>query len=126
MGITEKIEAVEFGERAEGIVANEYIKRGYAILARRWKMGKTEIDLIAQKEDEIIMIEVKARTTDYFDPNEAVTPDKRRRMIRAADTYIKSMKGDYSYRFDIAALVQTPEGIKMEILEDAFTSADLF
>ena len=126
MGITEKIEAVEFGERAEGIVANEYIKRGYAILARRWKMGKTEIDLIAQKEDEIIMIEVKARTTDYFDPNEAVTPDKRRRMIRAADTYIKSMKGDYSYRFDIAALAQTPEGIKMEILEDAFTSADLF
>lgn len=123
----DKFEALSFGKIAEEAVAHEYIKTGYVILEQNWRLGKTEIDLIAQKEDQIIFIEVKARTGENSDPVEAVTRDKRKRMIRAADAYLKTLTGDYSYRLDIASVIMHLDGqMTLDILEDAFLSADLF
>lgn len=89
-------------------------------------MGKTEIDLIAQKNDVIVIIEVKARASDNDEAVDAMTRDKRKRMVRAADSFIKNLKGDYEYRFDVAACSGDKNNFKMEILEDAFLAADLF
>lgn len=122
----DKFKALSFGKTAEETVAHVYIKSGYVILERNWKLGKTEIDLIAQKEDQIFFIEVKARTGEDSDPVEAVTKDKRKRMIRAADAFLKTLPGDCSYRLDIASVVNNDEKFTVDILEDAFVSADLF
>ena len=121
-----KKEANDFGAIAEEKAAQEYMRRGYTVLARRWRMGKTEIDLIVQNEDTVVIVEVKARKTTEEDALESVTPDKRRRMVRAADSYIRSLKGEFTYRFDIVACHGSVNDIQMTIYEDAFTAAELF
>ena len=121
----ERRKAVKFGENSEQLVSEEYMRRGYTILERRWRMGKTEIDLIARKDDVVVIIEVKARKDDEEGALEAVSNDKRRRMIRAADSYLKKLTGDVNYRFDIVALTGTEEKFKIEIVEDAFLATDI-
>lgn len=121
-----KKEAEIFGKISEELASQEYTKRGYAILERRWRLGKTEIDLIAQKEDIIVIVEVKARSGEDEDALSAVTADKRRRMIRAADSFLKGLKGDYSYRFDIVTVTGSIEAHEIEIFEDAFMATDIF
>lgn len=121
-----KSQSYLFGEFAEELVSQEYLKKGYTILERRFRMGKTEIDLIAQKEDLIVIIEVKARSGNDEDAISTVTKDKRKRMVRAADSFIKNLKGQYEYRFDIATLTGTQENNVIDIFEDAFLATDIF
>lgn len=123
----EKIQkAHEFGQFAEKIVADYYIKRGYVILERNWRLGKTEIDIIAQTNNIVVLIEVKARSGRHQNPIEAVTHDKKRRMTKAADVYIRGLKGEFDYRFDFASVTGDIENYSMEILEDSFLAADFF
>lgn len=119
-------EAQELGDFAEEMAANEYIKKGYAILEKNWYLGKTEIDIIAQVDNIIVFIEVKARSGKNQSPFEAVTHDKKKRMTRAADNYIRRLKGDYEYRFDLVGFTGTKNKYELEILEDAFLAADFF
>lgn len=120
-----KIEAYEFGKYAEDMIAREYIRRGYVVRERNWKMGKTEIDIILQKDDVIVLVEVKARKSDQESAVSAVVRDKRKRMIKAADKYLQNCDGMLNYRFDIAACTGTRDDFHFEILEDAFVAADL-
>lgn len=121
-----KKESYEFGKFAEETAALNYISRGYTILERRWRMGKNEIDLIAQKDDEIIFIEVKARKDNEEEAVSAVNCDKRKRMIRSADAFISRQKGRMNYRFDIVTCIGTPKDYKLDFIENAFFATDLF
>lgn len=121
-----KKDAHEFGKFAEELTAQHYIKQGYTILERNWHLGKSEIDLVAQKGDMIVIIEVKARSGEDEEAISAITRDKRRRMIRAADNYLNRLKGEYIYRFDISTVTGDLQNYQLEIYEDAFLAADLF
>lgn len=67
-----------------------YLKaRGYEILEQNFTVRGGEIDIVAKKGDIISFVEVKARSArDFALPREAVGPQKRRRMILAANAYI--------------------------------------
>ena len=96
----------EWGER----VAREYLLRqGYAIGAENTRIGKAEIDFIAIKDDRIVFVEVKTRTTDFVDPSEAVDIAKMRRLARAADTYIRSMNILHEPQFDVITIIGNPD-----------------
>ena len=118
--------AYDLGLLAEDIISKEYIKKGYAILERNWRMGKTEIDIISQIGNIIVFTEVKARKGDYTEPLDSITLDKKKRMIRAADCYLRNLKGEYEYRFDFAAFTGDKSNYVTEILEDAFLAAEIF
>ena len=121
-----KEKAYNLGKFAEDIIAREYIGKGYTILERQWRLGKTEIDLIASKDDTLVIIEVKARNSNETEALSAVTNDKRKRMVRAADYYIRNLTGEYNYRFDIATFTGTEKDYKINIFEDAFLSTEIF
>ena len=122
-----KLAANQLGRLAEKMAAQEYIKQGFTVLERQWRMGKTEIDLIMQKDDLVVLAEVKARQTTEEDAMSAVTRDKRKRMVKAADLYLQRLPGNCSYRFDIVACSGKEEkDLRISIHEDAFLAADLF
>ena len=125
MASEKRIKARKFGEFAEEMAANEYISRGYTVRERKWRLGKTEIDLIAQKENVIVIIEVKSRGMGGREALMAVNYDKRRRMVRAADAYLHRCQGFFEYRFDIVACSGTEEDFNLEIFENAFLATDL-
>lgn len=114
--------ALDLGKFAEQKAWEYYVAHGYAIRERNWRHKKIEIDLVAQKDTTIVFIEVKARSGKDSDPVEAVNMDKMKRMTRGADFYLKTMDGDYEYRYDIFALTGNFLDYTYEVIEDAFLS----
>lgn len=75
------------------------------ILDRNWRSGRCEIDLVAREGDVVAFVEVKARRPGPEDPLEAVRPDQRRRILRAARAWIHAHPGVGSrFRFDVVAV----------------------
>lgn len=112
----------DFGKFAEEKAADYYIVNGYAIKERNWRLRRIEIDLIAQKDNVIVFVEVKARSGRDQNALEAVTLDKMKRMARGADIYLKSLTGDYEYRYDIFTLTGDFVNYQTAVYEDAFVS----
>ncbi|MDR0939393.1 MAG: YraN family protein [Mediterranea sp.] len=111
----------ELGKEGEDAAAAYLEKSGYLIRHRNWRHRYFELDIVATHGDELVVIEVKTRSsTDFGNPEEAVTPMKIRRTVRAADTYIKFFGIDMSVRFDIVTVVGTSAPFTIEHIPDAF------
>ncbi len=94
------------------------LSRGCTIVAHRFRVGHTEIDLIARQGDLVTFVEVKTRRGKAFgSPLEAVTGAKRRELVKAARVWVDRFgKPADIYRFDCIAIVDS----KLEHLADAF------
>ena len=94
------------------------LSRGWHIVAHRFRVGHTEIDLIVQQGSLVAFVEVKARRGDAFgSPFEAVTGAKRRELVKAARVWVDRYgRPSDVYRFDCIALTDG----KLEHLADAF------
>ena len=114
--------AKEWGRQAENIVCEYLISKGYTVRERNWrpKTSKSEIDLIAQKEDTLIFVEVKARSDRDVDPAEAMTTEKIKNVVRGANSYLLAQDREFFYRFDVAAVNGDIDDYTLEYLEDAF------
>lgn len=117
-----KLRDLAFGKFAEDKAAEFYISQGYAIRERNWRHHRIEIDIIAQTGNVIVFIEVKARSGRDMSAADAVTMDKMKSMARGADAYLKSLQGDFEYRYDIFALTGDFDDYSVEVFEDAFVS----
>lgn len=109
-----------WGHEAETLAAEFMLRNGYVIRERNWRMGSLEIDIIAEKDNTIIFVEVKARMPGGQDPISAVDRRKRQRIIRAADSYLRAMTRRYEYRFDIIAFTGTKESYDIAHYPDAY------
>ena len=77
------------GKRGEELAVHFLQNLGYVIIASNWQQHKFEIDIIAQDNNEIVFVEVKTRTSDFFgNPEEAVTLSKQKHLIEGADYYV--------------------------------------
>ena len=95
-----------FGSVGEYDVHDYLIGQGYTVRAMNYRRHTGEIDVIAEKDGVIAIIEVKRRTTNrYGTPAEAVTPAKRRRIIRTALLYLQENRLlDARVRFDVVEI----------------------
>lgn len=110
----------EWGQKAEDIAYEYFLKEGYIIKERNWRLGNSfEIDLILQCNHTLIFAEVKARQT-LEEALDAVDVKKRKKMIKAADVYLRYQKEEFEYRFDIITVIGTPEHYILEHYPDAF------
>jgi len=110
------------GQQGEDI-AVEYLKsKGYKIIERNWRCHHYEIDIIARnKENLLIIVEVKTRTTPIFgEPYEAVGKKKEQNLINAAEVYIYKNKLKTETRFDIISIVIIDGKYHIDHIKDAF------
>ena len=111
----------DFGIVGEDKAVNYLIREGYLILDRNWKSGHKELDIVAEKDETLVVVEVKTRKSNrYGNPEESVTPAKIRNTVLAADAYIRFNRIDLPVRFDIISVLSTGDVIKH--IEDAFRS----
>lgn len=108
------------GESGEARAAVWLKRRGWRIIARRWRCRAGEIDLIGVDEDVLVFVEVKTRSSALFGaPEEAVGARKRARMARAASFYLHTRgKSRERARFDVVAV----EGDSIRHIPDAFSA----
>ena len=112
---------MDLGEQGELLATAHLLAKGYAIRHRNWKMGKKEIDIVAENHEGVVFVEVKTRHTNaYGNPETAVTLTKQRNIIAAARAYINIYKLDCRTRFDIIAIVLEKGHAQIQHIEDAF------
>jgi putative endonuclease len=124
-GKTKKIkimaESHELGQKGEELAVEHLKKGGFKILFRNWKWGKNEIDIIAENTDYIIFAEVKTRTDDYqMHPVSAITKEKQRSIIFAADGYLQKFNINKESRFDVITIIKTDNSFEVDHIESAF------
>ncbi len=96
-------------------------KQHYEILHTNWRFGHYELDIVAKKDNELIIVEVKTRTSNEFGlPEDAVGKGKIRRIVAAADEYMQLNDIDIPVRFDIISICHSAKGHEIEHIEDAF------
>lgn len=111
----------DFGNQGEEIAANYLLKNGYSIHERNWRYRKAEVDIIAQKDDVLAVIEVKTRSSNYFgNPQDFVNKKKMQLLTEAIDEYVNKYQLDVEVRFDIIAILKNKNQFEIEHLEDAF------
>lgn len=116
----------DFGKEAEDFAVDYLTKNGYIILAKNYFFKKAEIDIIAQFETEIIIVEVKARTSTYIaDPATAVNAKKKKLLILAADDFIQKNNFICDVRFDILALLKIQQSWSVNHIKNAFNASEI-
>lgn len=110
----------ELGKWGEGVARDFLVSRGYSILATNHRVVGIEIDIIAQLGSSIAFVEVKTRKSPLSDPLEAITPQKKMRLARAADAFLRQAKVPWRPQFDIVAVVGSPHNFEVTHFPDAF------
>lgn len=111
----------ELGKIGEETAAFYLEEKGYAIRERNWRKGHLELDIVAQQDAELVFVEVKTRATaDFQEPQEAVDRKKIRRIVLAANAYIRQNDISLPIRFDIVTVVGDAGKFRIEHIEDAF------
>ena len=111
------------GGRAERSVARLMRRRGFTILARNFATNAGEIDLIAEKGELLVIMEVRYRRSDEWGAaKDTVTVDKQARIVRCAQGYLRrhpNLKGA-RVRFDVAGVSRKGLFLTCDWVENAF------
>ncbi len=110
----------DFGAKGENLALEFLIAKGYKILETNWHSGHSEIDIIAQNGPFLVIVEVKARGSDFVLPQEAVNKKKQRLLVKAAEDYVLSKNISLEVRFDIVTVVSYNGKFKIAHIENAF------
>ncbi len=111
----------ELGKLGEELSVAFLQKKGYKILETNWVFQKAEIDIIAQIENVLVIVEVKTRSSkDFGLPQDFVKPSKIQLLVKATNEYVISNDLDLEIRFDIIAISKNGKEFDIEHLENAF------
>ena len=107
----------QFGARGEDLASIWLQEHGYRVVARNWRCPRGELDIVCELGDDIVFVEVKSRRGTLLGaPEEAVTPGKQRRLIRAAQYFLLQRRQEQrSYRIDVIAVEVAPSGKLLNI-----------
>lgn len=112
-----------FGYSGEDLAVDYLRQHGYFVRDVNWRSGHKELDIVAEKEDCLVFVEVKTRrNASYGRAEDAVNQGKIRRIVLAADAYVKCHRLDLPVRYDIITVVGKGEDARIEHIEDAFRS----
>ncbi len=111
----------DLGKKGEELAIAFLKKKGYTIRDKNYRYLKAEVDVIAQKEDVLVAVEVKTRSSrDFGLPQDFVTQKKIKLLVLAIDHYVVSKDLDVNVRFDIIAIVHQNNKFEIEHIENAF------
>lgn len=107
----------ETGRAGEQLAASHFIKLGFEVVERNFRSRRAEIDLIVKRDNWLIFVEVKTRSSsDYGEPEAFVDRKQTRNIFDAAEDYIYSRNWLGHIRFDIISvkLGRPPEIVHFE------------
>jgi putative endonuclease len=112
----------KLGKLGESLAVEELERRGYAILARRYRTRVGEIDIVAEDGETLVFVEVKARaTTEFGSAVEAVTRRKQLKLIAMASDYLaRSEISSRPCRFDVVAIDRAESNPEITVYPHAF------
>ncbi|MBA5791963.1 YraN family protein [Flavobacterium sp. xlx-214] len=111
----------DIGKKGEELAKDFLVSKGYEIIAQNYRYKKAEIDLIALHNNQLIVVEVKTRTSTQVGlPYEFVNKAKIKLMVLAINQFCEEHNLDNEIRFDIISIVIEKNENKIEHIENAF------
>lgn len=111
----------DFGKEGEEMAVRHLLKNGYKICCRNYRYLKAEIDILAEKEGILAVVEVRSRSSDFIENiAETITPKKIKLLVLAADHYVTSQDLDIEIRFDVITILKNKYQFNLEHIEGAF------
>ncbi|MBC8109874.1 MAG: YraN family protein [Verrucomicrobia bacterium] len=105
------------GRIGEMLAVQWLLEKKYTILEKNYRFGKAEIDIIVEKDNVLVFVEVKWRSDATFgEPEIAVNARKKKLVRQAAENYIFAQDWQHDIRFDIIAITgkENPEIVHFE------------
>ena len=111
----------ELGKDGEDEAVRYLEAKGYRICHRNWRSGRKELDIVAEHQGELVVVEVRTRRNQtYGTPEESINEAKIRRIVSSADAYVRKFHIDLPVRFDILSLTGIAKPLKIEHIVNAF------
>lgn len=111
----------DLGKGGEEMAVNLLLAKGYNIRHRNWRCGHKELDIVAERGNLLVIVEVKTRkATTFGSPEEAITNGKIRRIVSSTDAYLRKYMIDKPVRFDLITIVMGDNEPQVNHIEDAF------
>jgi len=111
---------IKTGNKGEELAANFLEGKGYKIIIANYRYKHAEIDLIVKKENLLVFVEVKTRSSILFgEPEAFVTGKKAAKVMEGAEQFMIEHNWHGNIRFDIVS-VKTGRQEVIEHFEDAF------
>jgi putative endonuclease len=113
----------DLGAAGERVAERWLVERGWRVLARRFRSGHRDLDLVVERGGVVAFVEVKARRGHAFGhPVEAVHWRKQRELVRSAMVWASRFGGPgQTYRFDVVGVLIEGERARIRHVEDAFS-----
>ncbi|MBQ4615991.1 MAG: YraN family protein [Mailhella sp.] len=108
------------GAEGENAAADHLSRMGWKILARNWRSGHLELDIVAEEQGTLVFVEVKTRTESGLQrPYEALTPTKKERLCRAAQAWIAAHSAwSRPCRFDLVCVTSRAGTYQTELIRN--------
>jgi putative endonuclease len=111
----------ETGSKAELIIREYLESRDYRIRETNWRTGHKEVDIVAEQNGKIVIVEVKSRTAGRVEsPTDLLNYRKMRFLVHAAEMYVLKNELDMEVRFDLAVVIFQSTGYRIDYIESAF------
>ena len=112
---------IELGKKGEQYAVIHLKNNGYTILDTNYRFKHSEIDVVCEKDNVLIVVEVKTRQTAMVgEPYQAVTFGKQRQIIKVTNQYISQNNIDKEVRLDVISIVLNQFGMRLQHIENAF------
>jgi putative endonuclease len=99
---------LETGARAEKIAVEFLQQQGFVIRHTNWRIGHKEIDIVAEKDGRIHVVEVRSLNSSFFQqPYQSIDRQKQRHLIAAAHAYILRHNLTMEVQLDVVSVVFT-------------------
>lgn len=106
---------IKTGSKGENLAAEYLEGKGFTVVARNYRFNRGEIDLIVQRDNWLIFVEVKTRSSnEYGEPEDFVDGLQIKKLFEAAEDYIFRVNWQGHVRFDVVSIKL---GVEPEILQ---------
>ncbi len=116
----------QLGKQGEQYAVDYLLGKGYRILECNYRYARHEVDIIAIKDQVLVVFEVKTRSSTYFgNPQDFISDKQKKVIIQVINSYINKNTLDVEVQFDVIAIVKTSQGnFEIKHIEDAFNILD--
>jgi putative endonuclease len=112
---------IKKGKEGEDLAARFLIENGFEIIQRNYRHKHSEIDLIVKKDNWLIFVEVKLRSSDAFGyPEDFVDYKKAKNVVDGAEQYTYENNWQGNVRYDIVSIRLLKDKTEIIQIEDAF------
>lgn len=113
--------SVDFGKRGEEAAQKYLQENSFHIRHINWRWGHKELDIVAEKNKTLHVVEVKTRSVNFLvAPQANVDRRKQQHTVQAANAYMQQHGLEFDVQFDIISVVVRGENCEVEYIPEAF------